>query len=584
MAVTRRDLGNIIQGFGGGFFPVKFQQERIQRQKLSDRQNFLTRIGEQIREGFLTEEQLIPHAKALEQEYGDTPEQALTSLRQYLPTESQRGSEIRRRLGDDPRLWTRELAGAIAGDVGRPEYFQARRALPSTSIVGGYDPETGALSTRPEPLTSTQTIGAGFDPSDRSYDPRLRDVRTTGKMFAPLVAQPQAERPFVPGATGGTPLEWGGPQADIFEGIQKEAILKESEQEARLREYRGEALRETLGITEEMHRKFFPRQLEDQILEIEALAPVKRQEMLEDLREELSVRRADDRMRLEGPYAKAVEEQQERLAIISAYVNDRPEWIERRNPQTGEPVIYAVTRDWKTGQLRFSDVTGSFGGTELWYGGTSQRGGQLESLLMSSVVTGLSSEGENADPRSREGQENILKAAEDIGLNPGFVLQWMESAQGQLNEPPGVRGGDSSVISQENLPPISVEDQDRINRKFFGKEDADQPSGTPDVPFSEYERIMSESSSPVIGTREVQPGSSGLTFNPAMLGQTLGLNTTSPRDIQAFQRQEGVVDWLTNQSRLDPRITTELLHAMLRDREGFEILRDAWASSRKNTP
>jgi len=251
----------------------------------------------------------------------------------------------------------------------------------------------------------------------------------------------------VPGATGGTPLEWGGPQADIFEGIQKEAILKESEQEARLREYRGEDLRETLGITEEMHRKFFPRQLEDQILEIEALAPVKRQEMLEDLREENAVRRADDRMRLEGPYAKAVEEQHERLAIISAYVNERPEWIERRNPQTGEPVIYAVTRDWKTGQLRFSDVTGSFGGTELWYGGTSPRGmlglslGE-EAHLMSSVVTGLSSEGKNADPRSQEGQENILKAAKDIGLNPGFVLQWMESVKGQLNEPPGVRGGE----------------------------------------------------------------------------------------------------------------------------------------------
>ena len=125
------------------------------------------------------------------------------------------------------------------------------------------------------------------------------------------------------------------------------------------------------------------------------------------------------------------------------------------------------------------------------------------------------------------------------------------------------------------LPPVSPEVLADTEQKFYGPAVEDQQPAVSSLPIDEMQRILAGTDTSVMGTREVGPGLSGLTINLDGIRERL-FRGTPPRALQAFLRQEGVVDWLSNQAVSDPQITHEMIQALLRTQEGLELLKNAW--------
>jgi hypothetical protein len=221
MATRKQRLGAAIEGFTQTFWPAYLNLQETQRRKLSDRQRNIQSIGEQIGKRWLTEEQIEPHIQSVMQDEEITREEAISKLSPFVRTREERVGQAFE--GVDLTRATPQQMSRRAQQYGLPYGVEERRALPSTPVLGGGQ------------------------------------MDMTGKLMAPL-SQPPTERPFVAGATGGTPLELT-PFGETFTDERMAALGAEEEQEARKLGYattrqRAEAAT-TLSIAQE--------QLESQI-------------------------------------------------------------------------------------------------------------------------------------------------------------------------------------------------------------------------------------------------------------------------------------------------------------------------------
>jgi hypothetical protein len=221
MATRKQRLGAAIEGFTQTFWPAYLNLQETQRRKLSDRQRNIQSIGEQIGKRWLTEEQIEPHIQSVMQDEEITREEAISKLSPFVRTREERVGQAFE--GVDLTRATPQQMSRRAQQYGLPYGVEERRALPSTPVLGGGQ------------------------------------MDMTGKLMAPL-SQPPTERPFVAGATGGTPLELT-PFGETFTDERMAALGAEEEQEARKLGYATTRQREeaatTLSIAQE--------QLESQI-------------------------------------------------------------------------------------------------------------------------------------------------------------------------------------------------------------------------------------------------------------------------------------------------------------------------------
>jgi len=416
---TGERIGAALEGFAGGFLPTYFQMQDLERRKLSDRHRFLTDVGGQIGEGWKTEDQLEPYIQEA-MERGMTREEAMTALSRYVPTEEQRGAEIYRRLGDNPLTYTRAAAERIAAEVGVPEYFQGRRALPSRPIPGlGQRDVTGAVLEPSLAQTTTPILGG-------------RQMNEMGGLMAPL-----SPRPFVPGATGGTPLEWGGPQAKLFEQQQQEAIASQRQEHQRGLIFGEEEQRQQLATAEEFEAETFDAETERMRERMETLSPVQKKAQLEIYTAQLAADRANEELKMDpkGTYSQRYYAEQKRHAELSADINQRTEWINRVDSK-GVVRTFGVTKDVRTGQLIFTDWSPRFGATKPWVGWGSQVSPLDEALapLIQSVVVGLSERGQNADFSQPEGMANVLEAVQQFGGDAVAAERWLKENPTQPDE------------------------------------------------------------------------------------------------------------------------------------------------------
>lgn len=221
MATRKQRLGAALEGFTQTFWPAYLNLQETQRRKLSDRQRNIQSIGEQIGKRWLTEEQIEPHIQSVMQDEEITREEAISKLSPFVRTREERVGQAFE--GVDLTRATPQQMSRRAQQYGLPYGVEERRALPSTPVLGGGQ------------------------------------MDMTGKLMAPL-SQPPTERPFVAGATGGTPLELT-PFGETFTDERMAALGAEEEQEARKLGYATTRQREeaatTLSIAQE--------QLESQI-------------------------------------------------------------------------------------------------------------------------------------------------------------------------------------------------------------------------------------------------------------------------------------------------------------------------------
>ena len=206
--------------------------------------------------------------------------------------------------------------------------------------------------------------------------------------------------------------------------------------------------------------------------------PLERDEFIAQYRERLEAQRDDEMIRMDptGDFAKRYYNEQRKLAILSAIVNDRPEWFNRMDPKTGEPRTYSVTRDWQTGALRFSEVTGSFGDTAPYsaFGGGRQVAQEpMHTYMFGTVLTGLTEEGMDTDLSNPDVQQMILQRSIEIGIPGETAIEFIENMRKGGGPPPKIDdepGGPTPQITENIYGPDSYEpDGDPI---------LDDPSGT----------------------------------------------------------------------------------------------------------
>jgi hypothetical protein len=193
MATRKQRLGAALEGFTQTFWPAYLNLQETQRRKLSDRQRNIRSIGEQIGKRWLTEEQIEPHIQSVMQDEKITREEAISKLSPFVRTREERVGQAFE--GVDLTRATPQQMSRRAQQYGLPYGVEERRALPSTPVLGGGQ------------------------------------MDMTGKLMAPL-SQPPTERPFIAGATGGTPLELT-PFGETFTDERMAALVAEEEQEAR---------------------------------------------------------------------------------------------------------------------------------------------------------------------------------------------------------------------------------------------------------------------------------------------------------------------------------------------------------------
>jgi len=346
---------------------------------------------------------------------------------------------------------------------------------------------------------------------------------------------------------------FGGPLAGQIRASQagEQAALKSRadwEQEVM-----DEATRARLMIEEEVAAENFSAQTLREAERIKMLSPFQQEAQLSSLREELRVRREDEMTTLRDPeYRRLTLKMAENLAKMQALVTDRPQFFDRLDPDTGDVSTTMLYRDPTTGFMKFQSMTGVFPGVP-W---NAYQAGELSDPVAQLVRT-MSQEG--WDVTTPEGASEFTRKASALQIPPDQAGAALDNIQQVIS------GG-------ETLPPVPTEESEE---KFFGPGVAgDQPVA---LPYSEYERVLGDPATDIVQTPQVGPNQRGLTVD---WGRILG--GTSPRDINEFLGQEGpggqsVLDWLTSQTASDPRITADVIRAMLRTPEGLQLLRDAWA-------
>ena len=460
MAITRKQrLGSALEGFVQNFWPAYLNLQETQRRTRSDRQRFLESAGSKIFNEYMTPAQLETFIDAAV-ERGDfkTRDEARTALTPYMPTDEQRWAKGWSELGDDPATWTPTRAQQIMRSFGIEDPFQ-ETFLPSRPISGvvglaGAPPLDRRLPSQP----ISGVTGLGQEPA----------VDATGKILEPLDRGPLQQPP--PGIEIGELQEpgWGGPQAEMFDKIKAEALAEEAATEQRQLGYADTALRQQLNITEEMEEEFWDTETDRMVRRVQDLGKEETTAYMDRYRKQLTAQRDDELSRMEegGKFSQAYEDQQRRLAIISAIVNDRPEWFNRMDPETGAPRTFSVTRDWRTGSLRFSEVTGSFDDTAPWYGsvGRSETTDPIHILTLGSLMSSLTEEG--LDINTNEGRQFIMENATLLDIPPETTINYIKNMQYMHNAPPGLVGNNLPP-PPEGGPPGPTDDIDEFIERFY---------------------------------------------------------------------------------------------------------------------
>ena len=555
-------LGSALEGGAAAFSDawtrqedLRMRQQELERRKLSDRQGFMRDVGGQIRTGWQTADKLEPHILSAMQDYGMSREEATTSLSQYLPTEEQRVREIYRQLGPDATKWVPSAARRIGASVGMPDFGMSRRTLetmPMPGVGGGYAP----VERPPTGLLDFPDERDSLDPDWTSGPP------VTGKLMAPLSLTERSLRPFSPGATGGAPLEWGGPRVDQMAMEQEEAFDLQRKLEGMQLSFEARQQRQELGITQEKVAEFFDQNTEMNLLAMRKLGKEDANQEIDKRRRVLEVERDEEILRMDpaGEYAKRFFAKQRELAVLSAVINDRPEWLHRRDAD-GTPRLWAITRDWVTGALQFSDATESVDSTSPWY---PEYRGPDYSELISSAISEVSGAGMDADPLSPEGQKNIMQAVERRGGDPQDAFAFFNAAKGWFGDP----------TSGVKRPPVTSEETENNIERFLGGGDPrEDPRGDPQesrfLPLADFEEVLSQDRR-VFGSRPSGPGQRQATINLGNILEGPG------RDLDNFLRTEGVQDWITAHTGGTSDVTEEMVKDMLNTREGLKLLKKAF--------
>ncbi len=522
MAVRRR-IGEALSGFAEDFLPAWQQQEYLKRLERGEarqgRRDLAADLASEqglLRSEFGTQDDVEAGlSRILDVNPGADPDTIRSALESALLSDERRVAALYRQLDvvQRPHM-PHESIMALAAGVGLPrEAFQQATSLPSRSLMGVLEGYPGA------------------------------EVPT--QLMAPLEITEEAPE-----------MAWGGPVAEQFEALQ--AGGREAQQAAALfqRDIAADDLRMQFRIDAEMAEKHFPENLLREVERLKTLGPIEQDFALDRERESLRLRRENELTMLGDPdYQRLTLEAAARLAKMQAILTDRPQFFDRLDPETGDVTTTMLWRSPESGLMQFQSMTGLFPGVP-W---NAYQAGQVSGPL-AQLLTRLTESG-NLDLNSAGGVEAFTREAGEMGVPPDQAMAVVANLQ--------------NISSGGELPPVSPEVLAATEQKFYGPAVEDQQPAVSSLPIDEMQRILGGTDTSVMGTREVGPGLSGLTINLGGLGRQI-FGGAAPRDLQAFLRQEGVVEWLSNQAVSDPQITHEMIQALLRTPEGLEFLKNAW--------
>jgi len=556
MAVKRR-IGAAMSGFVDAFLPAWQQQEYLKRMergeaRLSRRDLAadLTAEQELMRSDYGTEDDLeTAISRIINLNPGADPDTVRQALEGAIPTEAQRVTGLYKGLDPPTAPYvTQESIMAQGGDFGlSPEAFQQAESLPSRSLMGVLKGYPGAEV--PPPLMEPLEIDEEGLPS--YWGEEVPEI--TGRWGGPAAEQIQA-------------LQAGGQQAQqaAWDAQQKRELLYQRKVSEQVFNIEGEQ------ADEETRRE---------IARITALAPAQTLLEMKNLREQLRTRMEFTKEeRLDPDLREAVYEDQRRLALMQAVLLREPSFYHRFDPATQKQRTFmgSFTQE---GNFRIEEV-GAFVGMP-YSPALLKADDWLKDLLVNLSIEGT------FDLTTKEGMALFVeRASQTIPRDQAISVGAKIAAQAGGGDPLGPG------------PPVSDEVLNALVNKFYAESPPvvvyeDSPMGPPPnvqgdlaLPYDTYEDILgsgmgSGDDANLFGTRQVAPGLSDATINLGRIGRMM--NRVSPRYVEDFLASEGasgtVLDWLTNQTAIDPRITREVIESMLYNPEGYELLVNAWNSS-----
>jgi hypothetical protein len=567
MAVKRR-IGEALSGFVEGFLPAWQQQEyvkrmergeaRVERRDLADD---LASEQELLRSEFRTQDDVEAGlSRILDLNPGADRDTVREALEGALLSDERRVAALFRQLDPVQRLhMTPESIIAQAPGVGLTrEAFQLKN-LPSRSLMGVLTGKQYYPGTPPPQLMTPLKI-AGEGPEIES-PPSSRILPWSD--IAPLVQESR----------------WGGPVAEQFEalqagGLEAQKAAWDAQQEREIL-YRRQVSEQEFEIEGEQADEATQREIKH----IMALSPVHTLQEMNNLRERLGIQNEfTKRAMLDPDLRNAVLEDQRRLALMQAVLLREPSFYHRFDLVTQKQRTFMGSFT-EEGKFRIEEV-GAFVGVP-YSAALLTQDNRLKDLLVNLSVNG------GFDITTQEGLDLFVENAS----------QFMSPDQAKLvgiNIAAQVRGDAPS----DPGPPVSDEVSNDLVNKYYPEgppvvvsEDSQMgplPSVQGDLalPYDTYKKILgsrmgSGDDANLFGTRQAAPGLREMTIDLGRIGRMM--NRVSPRYVNKFLSLEGVdgtvLDWLTNQTALDPQITSEVIESMLYDREGYKLLVNAWNSS-----
>jgi hypothetical protein len=428
---------------------------------------------------------LEPYILSAMQDYGMSREEAATTISQYLPTEEQRVAEIYKQLGTDATKWVPSVARRIAASVGLPNFGMSRRGLladplplPDSAMMdvtpqlrqrGGLlerplPSDPGTLRLQEDDFIQGRSLGAReFDPvsgewSATGEEPPLTTERIMAllprKPQLPPVADPLPLPEFVPGATGGSPLEWGGPQATLFEKQREEAIEAEKAQRGRERIYAGDIQRQESRIDLEMKQELLAewslilnQESEDETArEIEKLRTVLADKELQKLIAE------DDEAAINRQFKVSL-----KLAAYQAKLTNQPVFHRAYNTETKKVTPYVVSFDPETETMVVQTIDDAIAA------GLDPKIGTLIQDTVEHSPYYVENEGY---------LETLIRSYINDGVPPGEIVQKISDATGVTLENAQERL--EGVLSQSrggSRPPVTSDETERQIDKYLRGED-----------------------------------------------------------------------------------------------------------------
>lgn len=546
----RRALGRALTGFSQNFLPawqsmqyMDRLNEREERMRRRDARSDYMTEGQRLASQFGTASDVDAALAELQLLHKGvfSDEEGRASLERHLKTEDERMSEVARRAGEDFPFLGDDQIERIMTDVG----LDTRRlkTLPSAPF------ELSELqSDIPGALLET-----GLTPSDAQ-----------GK-----------DLPFLAGSWGETqPPTWeeGGVAGPL--GEQVDALREESRSalEGRAAFQRGldeKSRLSLLGVDEQFAADHYDAQIEREIERLNALAPHMREIALEDLRSELTERQRISRDREQLAFDVA---RHKKLATINAMMSDRPQFMPHIDPETQEVTTTMMFRG-PDGFWKLQNMSGVFPGVPLTSAATASMFDPTAKLLQEALAHGV----DLTDPKKREllVEEAVRRNIDpDIAagqINATARMAAIGSGDGPPRRkppiPPDVAEGNVSQFGLGESPgagvisgmPLTVPSMEDLGRP------GTETTVTPAIPFETYEGTLGPDRNAPIGQRE-RPW----------------WQSSSPRNIQGFLGErnpltgETVLDWLTSQTQLDPRISQDMIQDMLRHPDGYRLLVKAW--------